>query len=171
MKKVTIEQFLKLNPCYSEKEIREIAGEKNEWTALDVLNLKQVPPDDRLWAVLREEFIEAPILHEFACRCAERALYKIENPDPRLTKTIEAKRAWLRGEITDEELHAARDDAWDAARDDAWDAVTYAARGAARDDAWDDVTYAARGAAKYAAKYAERSWQIEELKSMLEGGE
>jgi hypothetical protein len=30
---------------------------------------------------------------------------------------IEAKRKWLRGEITDDELDAARAAAWDAARD------------------------------------------------------
>jgi len=151
MKNVTVNEFIKFHPCYSEEEIMEIAGEKTEWTALDVLNLEQVPIDDRLWAVIREEFIEAPILHEFACRCAERVLSRIKNPDPRLIKAIEAKRAWLLGKISDEELDAAREDSWDAAREDSWDAATYAV--------WS------------AATYAEMSWQIEELKRMLEGGE
>ena len=52
------------------------------------------------------------ILHEFACACAEDALALVEQPDERSVAAIEAKRAWLRGEITDGEL----DSAWDAAR-------------------------------------------------------
>jgi len=63
---------------------------------------------------LREEFIESRILHEFACRCAERALSLIENPDPRSFAAIEAKRAWLRNEIDCNQLAAARAAAWDA---------------------------------------------------------
>ena len=69
------------------------------------------------------------ILHEFACDCAEGALKIAEVEDPRSWAALEAKRRWLRGEITDEELEAA----WVAARDAAWDA----ARDAARDAAWD----------------------------------
>ena len=47
------------------------------------------------------------ILHEFACLCAEDALKLIKNPDPRSVAAIEAKRRWVRGEITDQELAAA----------------------------------------------------------------
>ena len=65
------------------------------------------------------------VLHEMACLCAEQALASIPNPDPRSIAAIKAKRAWVRGEITDVELTAARDAAWDAARAarDAWDAA------------------------------------------------
>ncbi|MCI9553017.1 MAG: hypothetical protein HFE94_05730 [Acutalibacter sp.] len=48
------------------------------------------------------------MLHEFACRCAEEALKLVEEPDPRSVAAIEAKRKWLRGEIGDRELEAAR---------------------------------------------------------------
>ena len=58
------------------------------------------------------------VLHEMACWSAEQALKLVKNPDPRSVAAIEAKRKWLRGEITDAELDAARDAAWDAA----WDA-------------------------------------------------
>jgi hypothetical protein len=68
------------------------------------------------------------VLHEMACLCAEQALALIPNPDPRSMAAIKAKRAWLRGEITDLELAGAWDSAW-AARAAAWDA--------ARDAAWD----------------------------------
>ena len=81
------------------------------------------------------------LLHNFACDVAEEALNKRREAgdkiDPRSTTAIEAKRKWLRGEITAEDLAAA----WDAARDAAWDAAWDAARdvawGAAWDAAWD----------------------------------
>ena len=155
MKTVTVEQFLTFNPCYGEERIRRIAERagKTEFTALDILAIPKIPNTDRLWAVLREELIDAPILHEFACRCAERALAMVDNPDPRSVAAIAAKRAWLRGEITNDEL----DTAWaaaSAARDTAW-----AAASAARD--------AASAAAWAAARDAENKWQVAEIKRML----
>jgi len=116
---MTVEEFKKLEPCWlgdPEKErLLAIYGKRKErWTALDVLSLpeEEVSTGDKLWALLREEFIDGPILHEFACRCAEEALRQIENPDPRSLAAIQAKRKWLRGEISDRELDAARDAAW-----------------------------------------------------------
>ena len=116
MKTVTVDQFLTFGPCWGEERVREFAGGKNEWTALDVLKAEGVSGKDKLWAVLREEFIAAPILHEFACRCAENALKLVDNPDPRSVNAIEVKRRWMRGEATDMELAAAEAAAWDAAR-------------------------------------------------------
>ena len=133
MKTVTVEQFKKFRPCWLETaegraKFARIAAIRDEWTALDVLNLPDVYADDKLWSVLREEFIDAPILHEFACRCAEYALSFVDNPDPRSIAAIEAKRKWLRGEITDKELYAAQAAAWDAARAAEWAAARDAAR-------------------------------------------
>jgi len=82
------------------------------------------------------------ILHEFACSCAEDALALVAQPDPRSVAAIEAKRKWLMGEITDEELDAAEDAAWAAVRD----AATWAARAAAR-SASRAASLAAAGAA------------------------
>ena len=127
MKTVTVEQFMKFNPCYDEARIMEIAGDKTEWTALDVLAL-DISSEDKLWAVLREEFIDAPIMHEFACLCAEEALKLVDNPDPRSVAAIETKRRWLEGKATSEELDAARDAARDAAKAAARDAAWAAAR-------------------------------------------
>lgn len=157
MKTVTLEQFKKFGPCWLETEegaerLERIGKLKAEWTALDVLDLVDVSAEDKLWAVLREEFIDANILHEFACRCAEYALSFVDNPDPRSVAAIEAKRKWMRGEITDMELADARDAAlsvW-AAR-----AAARAARDAARAAVW-----AAAGDA--------REHEIEMLRTMLE---
>ena len=47
------------------------------------------------------------ILYEFACRVAEHILKRYENGDRRNYEAIEAKRKWMRGEISDSELDAA----------------------------------------------------------------
>ena len=179
MKTITYEDFKRFNPCWlaNYEERKEHAEQlaryrkmRDEWSALDILRLDEVSAEDRLWLVLREELIDAPIMHEFACRCAERALSGVKNPDKRSIAAIEAKRKWMRGECSYEELVAASDAARDAARyaeryaasDAASDAARYAARYAARD--------AARDAASDAARDAEREWQVAELMRMLEKG-
>jgi len=92
--------------------------------------------DDKLCASERKTLWVADAtrtLHEFACWCAERALLRERDagrePDPRSWDAVEAKRAWLRGEIDDKALAAAADAAAAAARDAAW--------AAAWDTAWD----------------------------------
>jgi len=77
------------------------------------------------------------ILHEFACQVAEKALKLAKVRDKRYLAAIEAKRKWLKGEINDSELDAARAAAGDAARDAAGDAARAAAKDAAGAAAWD----------------------------------
>ena len=180
MKTVTPEQFKGFGPCWLEdaagrERFASIAALRAEWTALDVLNLPNVSAGDKLWSVLREEFIDAPILHEFACRCAEYALSFVDNPDPRSIAAIEAKRKWLRGEITDKELDAARDAAmaaawaaeWDAARAAAWAAEWDAAMAAAWAAEWDAARAAAWAAEWDAARDAARGHELEILRTLL----
>ena len=200
MKSITYEEFLEFDPCYLRNREKKalmdsIARRKERWTALDILGLEEIPDEDKFWCVLREELIDEQTLHKFACACAERALSRVENPDPRSVAAIEAKRAWMKGEISDAELDAASDAArdaasaaaWDAASDDvrvaawaaardaawdaAWDVAWDAAMAAARDAAWaaarDAAWDAAFAAASAAARAAERAWQVEELKKLL----
>ena len=203
MKTVTVGQFRKFGPCWLETvegrgKFARIAAIRNEWTALDVLNLPDVSVQDKFWSVLREEFIDAPILHEFACRCAEYALSFVESPDPRSIAAIEAKRKWLRGEITDAELDVAQGEARDAAHDAAMYAARIAARVAAQDVAWViarviaqdaawaaarnvvwsaandaalDTACAAWVAASRAARDAAREHELEILRELLEEGD
>ena len=175
MKTVTVEQFKSFRPCWLEtaegrEKFARIAAIRNEWTALDVLNLPDVSVEDKFWSVLREEFIDVPILHEFACRCAEHALSFVESHDPRSIAAIVAKRKWLRGEITDAELDAA----WYAAMDAARDAVLAAAQDAARDAAWAAAWATARAAAQDVATDATRDaaseHEVEMLRELLEEG-
>ena len=89
-------------------------------------------------------------LHNCACDVAEAALLIADITDQRCWDALEAKRAWLRGEISDDDLNAARD----AARDAAWAAARDAARDAAWAAAWDAAWDAARNAARDAARDA-----------------
>ena len=170
MKSITYAEFLEFGPCYlrdpEKKALMDSIAQRNErWTALDILELKEIPDEDKLWAVLREDLIEPEKLHEFACVCAERALSRVEHPDPRSVEAIKAKRAWMKGEISDAELAAAWDAASDAARaaardaamDAAWDAAWATASGAAWDAASDAAWAAARDAAWAAARAAART--------------
>lgn len=102
------------------------------------LSGKIIHSDDKLVASERTVLWMADAtntLHEFACLCADDVLplFEAKYPDdkrPRLA--IEAKRKWLRGEITDEGLAAARAAVCDAARAAAGDAALAAAWDAAR---------------------------------------
>jgi hypothetical protein len=60
------------------------------------------------------------ILHEFACRCSEDALALLGDPYPKSIAAIKAKRDWLAGKITEEELDTIRQAAWNAAANTAW---------------------------------------------------
>jgi len=101
------------------------------------------------------EVIDASaILHEFACRCAERFIEGEGIPDPRSVAGIAAKRAWLRGEMTDEQLAAARA----AARAAAIDSASAAAWAAA----WAAVSAATSAAVSIAAWAVARTVNIAE---------
>ena len=166
MKTVTPEQFKEFGPCWLEtaagrQRYARVAAMRDEWSALDVLALDGVSNKDKLWAVLREEFIDAPVLHEYACRCAEYALTFVREPDSRSIAAIEAKRKWLRGEISNDDLTAAwAAAAWAAANADAWAAANadvWAANAAANAAAWTaacDAAWTAANAAANAAAWA-----------------
>ena len=181
MKTITYEDFVSFNPCWltddeeRDEHADQLAGYRamrDEWSALDILRLDEVDAEDRLWLVLREELIDAPILHEFACRCADRALARIEMPDSRSVEAIEAKRKWLRGEISDDataaERAAARASEMIAERAEAFVAAKAAAWVAERAASWAAAWAAERAASMDAAWAAEREWQVAELMRMLE---
>ena len=120
--------------------------------------------DDKLCGTSRKVlwWLDATeVLHLFACRVAERALKEAKVTDPRCCAAIKAKRQWLAGRITDEELDAARSAAVSAAvsaaRAAAWAAAWAAAKEAAWAAAWEAAWAAAVSAAESAAKSAHNS--------------
>ena len=122
MKTLTYKLICSWDPCYD-----PIKFIPKDWqgTALDVLRADNVPIEDRLWVVLREEAIDSKTLRLFAVWCAREALKLIKDPDPRSIAACNVAERFAHGQATAEELTAAQDAAWDAA----WDA--------ARDAAWD----------------------------------
>jgi len=122
----------------------------------------------------------------FACDCAEHvlSLYEAQYPDDgRPRKAIEIARRYAEGKAAVEELAAARDAARAAAREAALNTSLAAAEAAAEDAAWaaawaaaEDAARAAAGAAWAAslaaawaaALNAERQWQVERLRKILE---
>jgi hypothetical protein len=163
---VTVEDVLAWEPCddYTHERLLELAAGRERMSVLEILDL-DIPPDDRLWVVLRPELIDDEDLHELACRFAEAVLpiWEAKYPeDRRPHAAIAAKRAWLRGEITGAELEAARDAAREAAlvaarakaRAVAREAAREALRSAAQSEAWEASPAAARAAAREALRSA-----------------
>jgi hypothetical protein len=161
---ITFEQVMAWKPCYSQEQVEELFAEREVLTLEDVFNL-DISPAHRLWVLLREELISAPVLHEFACRVAEQALALRTNPDPQSVAAIATKRAWLRGEIDEEQLSEAREavrcvvgDACAAVHTHVGRSLAYYASSATAElaarDAADYANMYVRAAAKYAAKAA-----------------
>jgi hypothetical protein len=156
--------------CYSSKKIRALAGDKTEWTALEILRRRDIPAKDRLYLALREDFIDAPILHEFGCWCAESVLYLITDPAKKdIAETaISTKRRWVHGKSTGKELDTARY----AARATAKDATWVATWTLAQDAAWYASIYAVRSVAPcYDARESARDAQVAQLIKILEEAE
>jgi len=153
---VTVEQVVAWGPCglrgedndqnYTRARIERLFAGREVLTARDIANL-EISHEDALWALFHNEFLTDVEMHGLACDFAERVV-DLCGDDPRPRAAIEAKRGWLRGEVSDEELAAARDAAW-AARDAAW-AAARAARAAARD-----------------ARDAETAWQMGQILEMI----
>ena len=155
--KINLEYIKTFDPCQSGVDEYVKAGHESfNGTVLEFLDLKGVPISNKLWVVLRKEIIPENDLHELACKFAESVLhiYEKEYPnDDRPRKAIEARRKYIKGEITRGGLEDAMA---------AWDTARYAAR-AASDAAWDTAKDTA-WAAWYAAKDTEQCKQLNTVK-------
>jgi len=182
---ITLETIKSFNPC--EDGLENFIKHHKDFSGspLDLLELGNVSVSDKFWLLFRDEFIPENDLHEIACKFAESVLHIYEEQypnDQRPLQAIEAKRKFIKGLITRDELDAARDEldaARYAARDAAWAAAwaaraaAWAARYAAR-----DAARAAAGAARYAARSARyvardaaEQKQLEIVKNYFKGKE
>ena len=132
--------------------------------------LKSNGIDDVLWMLskINNELSEVQHndLHLLACDYAESVLHLFENDypkDKRPRLAIQAKRDFVAGMITPEELDAVRAAAWAAA----WAAAGDVARAAAWAAAWAAAGDAARDAAGYAAWAVAGDAQTEMLMAVL----
>jgi hypothetical protein len=180
MRTVDAALIMSFGPCddWPEDRVREAVPE--EITIVDLLRAAHIPPQDRLWVALHDEFCSHSLMRLFACACAERALTSEReagrDPDPRSWEAVAVARRYARGMATDAELDDARDAAldavlaaaWYAALAAAWYAARYAARAAVRAAARDPARYATWCAARAAARSDEGKWQCIQLAEMLE---
>lgn len=196
MQSYTIQDIMDLHPCqpteddpdagYPESKLRMLFSDRQSVTLLDICDDPRLPVEDRQWVLHR--LLHDQIVHEAACRYAEHALEheraRGREPNVRSWIGIEAKRLWLRGEISDGSMSsAARVAAWAAVENAsaAADAAAWAAwvddDAAGIADAAAEAAVNAAGAAVKsksgrtvwaAARAAERRWQLATLRAMIE---
>jgi hypothetical protein len=161
--------------CYSDEKLNATVPESG-LTPLQILDLDDIPAEDRLWVVLRDSVIPQRELRLLACKWAREALAVAGNPDPRSVAAVDCSERFARGEATANELAAACAAAcaaaWAAAWDAACDAACAAACAAACDAACDAACAAcaaARAAARDTAWAAARAAQIVDCRDALRG--
>lgn len=172
MKRVTVRQFIETSPDAA--KIAALHG--GTLTAAQVLDTTKSIPLTRLNVVLRNGLVSDKIMHEFACRCAERALAHEPRPLTEYAALIDTKRRWVRGEISTSELLRAKERADKYADSelgygDTVQACLDAATPSAEFAAWETSRHAV-----WCAVYAtgadaidtERQWQCEELRKLIE---
>lgn len=180
----TVHDIMILEPCqptdddqdigYPEHRAHELFGDRHEVALLEICDEERVPIWDRQRVLHR--LLPEPVVHEAECRYAEHALQRERmlgrEPDPRSWAAIEARRAWLREDISDDELHDAYYAAA-AAVDDAADDAYWAAAAAAYSAAATATTRLAYRAGVAAARAADSAsdtelrWQLRTLRRMI----
>jgi hypothetical protein len=167
----TIADIRKLEPCYDPVTGCDQEGElvhpggflPEDWqgTALDILRIDACPAKDRLWLVLREDWIDSRTLRLIAVWCARQLLALVSEPDPRSVNVCNVAERFANGQATQEELHAARAEASEADEEPVWDVAMEAAWAAAwaeaMEAAWAEAAAAmeAAGEAAWAEAWAE----------------
>ena len=156
--------------CYDADRLAKLYD--RPMTALEVLTRTDgpwadVPQIDRLWTVLHKDVLTDKTFRLFAVWCAREALSRVEKPDPRSVNACDVAERHAHGQATNEELAAAKDDAW-AARNamDARDArdAAMAAWSAATSAGWS----AATGAGRDASMGSARDVQVNKLVEIIQ---
>ena len=154
--KITTEMMMEKNPCpeYPREKVSAILGDGK--TLTEILGMENIPPKDRVWAVV--QFLPDIENRKFAIWCARRVN---RNNSSKITRYIDAvEEFYIFGTMTKTEFDECRE-AYNAA-DTAADTAAYCAA--------DSVAYrAAYSVAYYAAGWA-ADWtaQIEYLKEVAE---
>jgi hypothetical protein len=166
MKKFTITDIRKWKPCYDPSRY---LAESWQGTALDILNDKRIPFEDRLWVIMRTDLVSERLMRRFGVWCARQVQHLMN--DERSIQALDvmeayAENRWL---IDDPDYAAAWEDERITARSKAvnaddtagvaawattWEVAEDAAFSAAR-DAVTAATDAARCAAWYATQFKE----------------
>ena len=111
---ITPDLIRSYDPCYDPSDY---LSEDYEAHLVEFLNHPQIPASDKLWLVLRGDFIDTKTLRLFAVWCAREALKLVESPDTRIIEATNVAELFANGQATKEELDAARAAARAATRD------------------------------------------------------
>ena len=132
--KITRELLRRWCAGYDDERVAALVPEAG-LTPLEFSEL-EIPVEDRMWVLLREEVIPARELRLLACGWAEGACRAAGWNDERSLNAIAVARRFSVGEATEAELSAAEDAAWKA-RSAAWSAAksAWSPRGAAAESA------------------------------------
>ena len=159
MKKITVEMIMDKKPCvdWTEEKVRGYIGKGK--TIKEILNLKDVYADSRIWCVTR--FLSDKTNRKFAIWCAEQCKTDVQE----IKDYIKVIKRYYAGKATDKELKAAAERAayWAA-----YKAADWATDRAAERAAYSAADWAAEWAAYWAAYWAtERQKQIKKLLTMI----
>lgn len=148
---------------------------------LEIAALDNIPVEDRMWVLLREEVIPARELRLLACGWADGACRAAGWDDERSLEAIAVARRFAVGEATEAERKAAASAAWEA-RSVAWSTSksAWSPRGAAAEaaaaasgadrEAWSSSWWSVAGAAWLTAdaEAATRAQQLADVVRVLE---
>ena len=166
MKTFTNDDLRKFGPCYDPVKYLK---DGDTHTILTILDHSEIPFEDKLWVIFRNDFVSDKLMRLFAVWCARQVQHLMT--DTRSIKALDVSESFANGNATKEELYAA----WVAARAAAWVAASDAARAAAWVAAWvaasDDARVAARVAASDDASDAQAKQLREMIISMQETGD
>jgi ATP-dependent Clp protease ATP-binding subunit ClpA len=162
---ITTDKVMALRPCddFPRERVAAILGDGK--TPLEIAEMSDVPASARLWLLLRNPYMTDRQLREFACDCADRALARVDEPDPRSIEAVAVARRFAAGDATPDKLAAAM-----AAARAAWAAAAWAATKAAwaaTRAAWAATETRAAAAAWDADVAATESWQIGRVAEIL----
>ena len=137
MKQFNNEFIRSLDPCYD--PIKYIKDDETH-TILSFLDIKEIPFEDKLWLIFRNDFVSDKLMRLFAVWSYRQTLAFIANPDKRSIECANIAEKFANGLATQEELSAAESAAWSArsaARSAAWSAESArSAAWSARSAAW-----------------------------------
>jgi hypothetical protein len=165
LKYFTYSDIKSWRPCYDPSKY---ISTDFKGTAIKILNMDNIPFEDRLWCVLRSDIISEKVMRLFAVWSYRETLKFIKNPDPRSIKCANVAERYALGLATEEGLAAAYSAAYSAAESAAESA--YSASDSAVESA-ESAAYSASRSAEYSAYSAAESASRSAAESAVESAE
>ena len=101
-KSITYKKIVALNPCYD--PIRYLS---KDWqgSGITLLKMQDIPAKDRLWVIVRADFLTLKQIHAYGLACARLSEQYL--PDKRVKECNDVVERYLKGKASREELSAA----------------------------------------------------------------